>query len=134
MRGKLEFALNDFLVDLDRLIGVERRKTLRDQLSSALNRSQGESSYRSHFIDQDSQGPIVHALVVTTREDNFRRDILLINREKEDDAVELLRLSAIVGYLRCSTQGVGSIANHFGETKICDFQIAVGREENVFRF
>ena len=30
MRRKFEFALDDFLVDLNRLIGVERRKTLEE--------------------------------------------------------------------------------------------------------
>ena len=51
MRRKFEFALNNFLIDLNRLIGIEWWETLGKNLVMTKQAMKCELSYCCHFID-----------------------------------------------------------------------------------
>lgn len=65
---------------------------------------------REHLKDQDSECPPVNAVVMADRHDNLRREVLWCPAQRERLVVDL-----------------------FGEPKVCDFHVTVGRHEQILR-
>ena len=82
---------DDLLVDFQRLFGEEGRET------------------GGHFVDEDSQSPPVHGLIVAPRKKHLGRQVL-----------------------GGAAQGVGATGEPFGEPEIRDLDVAVESEEDVF--
>lgn len=63
-----------------------------------------------HFIDKDSQGPPVDWFSMAFVEENLGGNIF-----------------------GSTTQGIGSVEDHFSKAKICEFKVAIGVDEKIFR-
>jgi len=56
-----------------------------------------------HFVEEDSQGPVVNWLAMALIEQNLGRNVL-----------------------GCAAECVRAVGHHFGESEIGQFQVAVG--------
>lgn len=57
-RGIIDFARDDLLIDLHRLVVIERRPTV------------------DHLEDEHTQGPVVHSVIVSLVQDDFGREVV----------------------------------------------------------
>mmetsp|Transcript_22821 Transcript_22821/g.58328 ORF Transcript_22821/g.58328 Transcript_22821/m.58328 type:complete len:216 (-) Transcript_22821:815-1462(-) len=89
------FDLNDTLEKTDLIcsVGIERGATYK------------------HFVDQNTEGPVVDSLVVTLRKDDFRRKVFW-----------------------CSAQRICLIHNDLGETEVDKNTVTPFINENIFWF